>query len=123
MLLRQGAANVLRFLRARKRSGSTVSLNAMQQGEADRGVEYVDRERQERAELAGDVAASVASLPAELRPIAELLKEHPLVEVARRLGLSRSTIYGGSPTSGLPSSPGGSGAIWTNHGALRRWTG
>jgi RNA polymerase sigma-70 factor (ECF subfamily) len=91
MLLRQGAATVLRSLRACKRCGPAVSLSAtLPEEPIDREGLPSDRDR---AEVASDVAEAVASLPAELREIAELLTNHTVAELVHRLGVSRSTLY------------------------------
>lgn len=52
------------------------------------------RDDQEQAELALDVAESLANLPDELRAVAERLLHAPIAEVARELGLRPSTLYG-----------------------------
>jgi RNA polymerase sigma-70 factor, ECF subfamily len=46
----------------------------------------------ERTELQIDVALSISRLPAELTAVAVLLKTVSVVEAARRLGVSRSTL-------------------------------
>lgn len=52
-----------------------------------------ERSEQELVELQSDCAAIIASLPRELREIAELLKELPPTAVAHRLGLSDSKFW------------------------------
>jgi DNA-directed RNA polymerase specialized sigma24 family protein len=47
----------------------------------------------EQAEMRVDVTEAIARLPAELRPVAEQLKEHTPAEAARVLGIPRTTLY------------------------------
>jgi len=47
----------------------------------------------ECVDLAIDVAARIASLPPDLRELAERLKSQSISEIARALGTSRKTIY------------------------------
>ena len=46
-----------------------------------------------RIDLAVDLTTALAALPAELRPFAEALRVWKPAEVARRLGVSRQTVY------------------------------
>lgn len=51
------------------------------------------RHPQHRVEMALDVATVVEQLPPELRDICERLKTHTLADIARELGVPRTTLY------------------------------
>lgn len=51
------------------------------------------RDRLEEVELTHDVAAVLAKLPPELRDLCERLKHHSITEVARQLGVPRTTLH------------------------------
>jgi RNA polymerase sigma-70 factor (ECF subfamily) len=100
-------ANVLRDRRAEKRRVRVRSLAAPAAAEdgpnelaaavgrpemnARLGVR--PRTDEELAQLAADVADVLAALPAELRALAERLKTKSIAEVARDLGVPRTTLY------------------------------
>jgi RNA polymerase sigma factor (sigma-70 family) len=44
-------------------------------------------------DLAHDVSAIIGQLPPDLRELAESLKYHSVTDIARRVGISRSTVY------------------------------
>ena len=48
---------------------------------------------QEQVELRLDVQEALERLPEDLRPIAERLQHHSIAEVARELGMPRTTLY------------------------------
>ena len=68
--------------------GETVSGDAY-----DAGMGRSVRSSCERSELRIDVDNVISRLPAELAAVAVLLKSESVVEVARRLGVSRATTY------------------------------
>jgi len=51
------------------------------------------RPEEERRDLQLDLAEAIASLPVELRKAAEMLMAMPITDVARELGVPRSTFY------------------------------
>jgi RNA polymerase sigma-70 factor (ECF subfamily) len=63
------------------------------QDEHDLRIGKHNRPAAERADLQLDVAAVLADLPPELREVAEMLTTMPVAEVARTLGIPRSTLY------------------------------
>ncbi|MFO8013369.1 MAG: sigma-70 family RNA polymerase sigma factor, partial [Phycisphaerae bacterium] len=67
---------------------STIS-----QDEHDLRIGKYTRPAGERADLQLDVVAVLADLPPELREVAEMLTTMPIAEVARKLGVPRSTLY------------------------------
>lgn len=100
----QRAANSLLRLRNSSKRGrrhlhqSLISENKVPE-ESRHGVEatYVlcctDRSHEIAVELAHDVAVVLSQLPSPLQELAHELKEYSAAEIARRKGLSRSTIY------------------------------
>ena len=48
---------------------------------------------EERAHLQMDIEAVLADLPPDLRRAAELLQVHPIVQVAREMGIPHATFY------------------------------
>jgi RNA polymerase sigma factor (sigma-70 family) len=107
-LLDRIAANLLRERRAQKRDDrGSRSLQAgapTAEGPAELAQTLGDdalgaRTRrhppgdQEKAAMAVDVNEAIARLPAELRPVAEQLKERSPTEAARALGMPRTTLY------------------------------
>jgi hypothetical protein len=97
MVLRQATVNVLRFLGAAKRAGRPVSLDAFLHSAAGEPFHPADREGlpsdEERAARALDVAAALEALPAELRAVAEELREVSRAEATKNLRVSRSTVH------------------------------
>jgi RNA polymerase sigma-70 factor (ECF subfamily) len=51
------------------------------------------RSRLDEVELVDDVAAVLAKLPPDLRDLCERLKHHSITEVARQLGVPRTTLH------------------------------
>jgi RNA polymerase sigma-70 factor (ECF subfamily) len=93
-VLYRAAANVLRSRRAAKRDYRRArplhpgdEARAVRAGSGGRGAEQL-------AELAGDVAAVLITLPPEERDLAERLTRQSLAEVARETGVARTTLYG-----------------------------
>jgi RNA polymerase sigma factor (sigma-70 family) len=97
MVLRQATVNVLRFLGAAKRAGRPVSLDECLRTASDEVIRPADREGrpsdEELATRALDVAEALEALPAELRAIAEQLRDSSRTEAAQNLGVSRSTVH------------------------------
>lgn len=102
------AANILRDRRAGKRAaGHVVSLNAIakriegatelaatvSKAEHDARRGRQPRSAEELAQLACDVAAVVAELSPALRDFATRLSTESLAQVARDLGMARTTVY------------------------------
>jgi RNA polymerase sigma factor (sigma-70 family) len=101
------AANLLRERRARKRRAHVRSLNShvpTADGPAELaavvGAPAYDarrgrrpRSEEELARLAADVDAVLASLPDDLRELAERLKSQPVAEAARAKDVPRTTLY------------------------------
>jgi RNA polymerase sigma factor (sigma-70 family) len=108
-LLWQIAANYYREAGVQKNkerrmvSGQTSILDEEQRGihlestfaqhEARKHLRIVPRSETEVANEAMDVAEVLKGLPSALREVAELLKSFTPTEVARRLGIPRTTIY------------------------------
>jgi RNA polymerase sigma-70 factor, ECF subfamily len=91
MVIEQAAANLLRERRAGKRTPPRrPGPPAPPEEVPDIRVED-DRRRQD---LAQDVAAVLARLPADLRAFAAALTEATVSEVSRRSGVPRTTLYG-----------------------------
>lgn len=102
-------ANLVRRATAEKRVGRpTVSLSiqveieggetaeladVISNREADARLQIQSRSVQEQVELALDVAAAVRQLTPDERRVAEALKRGTITDVARDLGIPRSTIY------------------------------
>jgi len=108
-LVERQAANLLRAKRAEKRDHRSVRSLSMEVAEdAEEGpVELADtisprhlasrlgratREERELAELAMDVSDVIAGLPPELRELAQRLKTDSLSQIARDLGVPRTTL-------------------------------
>lgn len=108
-LVERHAANLLRAKRAEKRDHRSVrSLSMQLADDAEEGpVELTDaisprhldarlgrasREEHELAELAMDVSEAIAGLPPELREVAQRLKTDTLSQIARDLGVPRTTL-------------------------------
>jgi RNA polymerase sigma-70 factor (ECF subfamily) len=102
-------ANLLRELQAQKRDPRRIQslherIQTSDQGPSERattiGQEEYDawrgrspRGNAELAQLAHDVAAVLAQLPAELRDLAERLQYQSLAQIARETGAPRTTLY------------------------------
>jgi RNA polymerase sigma-70 factor (ECF subfamily) len=56
-------------------------------------LQTAPRSRLDEVELVHDVAAVLAKLPPELRDLCERLKHHSITEVARQLGVPRTTLH------------------------------
>jgi len=56
-------------------------------------LQTAPRSRLEDVELVHDVAAVLAKLPPDLRDLCERLKHHSITEVARQLGVPRTTLH------------------------------
>jgi RNA polymerase sigma-70 factor, ECF subfamily len=96
MVLRQATINVLDYLTAGKRAGRPVSLDALLRiGDEELLylAEPVGSTSEELGDLALDLAGALEALPGDLRAIADQLREHSITEVARNLGIPRSTLY------------------------------
>src|SRR5262249_7860177 len=107
-VIKRAVANILRALRAEKRRHQqTASLN-VPVGAGDEGsielTDTIDQPQQdpargrrlrsagERAQLGSDVRAVLARLPANLRRVAECLTRGTVSEIARELGVPRTTV-------------------------------
>ena len=102
-------ANVLRNKRAGKRDCRRVcSLNVVIAEDSEETVELGDtigqreldaqrcrypRSDEELAQLAQDMADVIATLPDELRDLAERLKTQNVSEIARDMGIPRTTLH------------------------------
>ena len=107
MVVRCRAATILEHQRTAKRNGGgwLLSLDVLVPGEDDDGeVEFhetlgsdvrrpIDRDDQERSDLAADVAHVVASLPDDLRKWCAVLAERNVSDAAREFGVSRVRVY------------------------------
>jgi RNA polymerase sigma-70 factor (ECF subfamily) len=98
MVLHRATANVLRYLRAARRSGvAVVSLDAFLRTETDEPAHPPDRDGAPGADggtdLALDLADALEALPADLRAVAEHLRTRSPAQVAQGLGMPRSTLY------------------------------
>jgi RNA polymerase sigma-70 factor (ECF subfamily) len=93
-VVERNAAKILRDRRAKKRNGGRVeSLDVLLENLDEEPPDLaVDDHAAEQADLAIDVADLLARLPAELRDLAERLKTQTLSQVARDMGIPRSTL-------------------------------
>jgi RNA polymerase sigma factor (sigma-70 family) len=95
ILLAHAVATVLRDRRRRKRRAS-ISLEGLIRKVGDQANELVDplslTAAEEQAEEL-DVAEVLASLPPRLRRVAKALKTHSVTAAAKRLRMSRTTLY------------------------------
>lgn len=100
-VVERAVASIVRDRQAQKRNQETRSLAEPDQEHTTLGEsldQHCDQRRndtrsdQERLELAMDVAEVLARLPDELRRIAELRMSNSTAEVARILGVPRTTI-------------------------------
>jgi RNA polymerase sigma-70 factor (ECF subfamily) len=107
-LVERQAANLLRAKRAEKRDHRSVRSLSMEVADAEEGpVELADtisprhlesrlgratREEHELAELAMDLSDVIAGLAPELRELAQRLKTDCLSQIARDLGVPRTTL-------------------------------
>jgi RNA polymerase sigma factor (sigma-70 family) len=108
-VLRNAAANLLRDRVTRlRRQGRLCSLQDRVPGPDGRKIDRAEtlgqevagarrrnypRPSAEVARLGSRVMELLDQLPPDLRELAELLKEHPLAEVARILAVPRTTLY------------------------------
>ena len=103
VVVERGAAMIVRRRRAGKRdSGPVRSLDTLMAGEGidslgptaerPRGGRRLGRVEEERSDLAIDVGAVVATLSADLLALSERLKVQSLSQVAREMGVPRSTL-------------------------------
>ncbi len=88
MIIDRAVGNIGRALRARKRHPPALPEESMESC-IDRRQEEADAER----DLVIDVREATAQLPDELQDVAELRSTGTVVEVARKLGLSRATVH------------------------------
>lgn len=93
-VVERNAAKILRDRRAKKRDGGRIDwldvlLEALDEEPTDLAI---DDRAAGQADLAIDVADLLARLPAELRDLAERLKTQTLSQVAREMGVPRSTL-------------------------------
>jgi RNA polymerase sigma-70 factor (ECF subfamily) len=102
-------ANILRNKRAEKRDHRRISsLNIMVSIGEDEATELAEtigqreldaqrgrhpRSDEELAQLAQDMAEMIAKLPEELRDLAQQLKTHSVAEIARNMGVPRTTLH------------------------------
>jgi RNA polymerase sigma-70 factor (ECF subfamily) len=89
----RAAARILRERLAKKRdNGQMCSLNKAKDGCSTEPVDPRPS-HEEQVDLATDLAEVLARLPEELRDLAERLKSRSLSEVARDLGVPRTTLH------------------------------
>ena len=93
-VVERNAAKILRDRRAKKRDGGRIDwldvlLEALDEEPTDLAI---DDRAAGQADLAIDVADLLARLPAGLRDLAERLKTQTLSQVAREMGVPRSTL-------------------------------
>jgi RNA polymerase sigma-70 factor (ECF subfamily) len=102
-------ANILRNKRAEKRDhrrigslnvmidsaedGATEMSQTISQRELDARRNRHPRSNEELAHLRQDIAEVLATLPGELRDLAERLKAQSISEIARETGIPRTTLY------------------------------
>jgi DNA-directed RNA polymerase specialized sigma24 family protein len=89
MVIEQAVANLVRERTARKRTPpprSPVPTEDVPDPLADEDIRHID--------LASDVAAVIAKLPAKQRVFAQEILEDLASETSRPLGLPRTTVYG-----------------------------
>jgi len=106
-VVERSVAKILRFQRAKKRDCRRLqSLNApvringgsVELGDTIGTAEYDARRGRatpcpnRQVELEHDLKAVIASLPAELRELAELLKDQSLVQIARKMNVSKRRL-------------------------------
>ena len=76
-------------------NGGTVErIQTISQDEQDLRTGKHARPESERIALQVDVSLVMSRLSPELRQLAEMLQTHSITEVARELGVPRSTLYG-----------------------------
>ena len=73
--------------------GCSTRHDMISQGDCDLRVGRYGRPEIERLDLRIDISLVLAGLPPELRALAERLRERSITEVAREMGVSRSTLY------------------------------
>ena len=73
--------------------GCSTRHDMISQGDCDLRVGRYGRSEVERLDLRIDVSLVLAGLPPELRALAERLCTHSVTEIARELGVPRSTLY------------------------------
>jgi RNA polymerase sigma factor (sigma-70 family) len=103
-VLARAAHSLLRRRNSRKRGKGHVHCSLATEYEDSEGnltgdqTDLVlcgaDRPHELAFDLAHDVAVVLAQLPPRLRELAEDLKHQSVAQIARRAGVSRSTIYG-----------------------------
>jgi hypothetical protein len=96
MLVAHAASTTLRS-RLRRSCRAPVSLEDAMRVEGSNWAEPVDPHSMPPSErntiLALDVAAILATLPRDLRRLANTLRTHSVTATARRLGLTRAAVY------------------------------
>lgn len=68
-------------------------MNTIDQDDQDIRTGKYGRPAEERTQLRLDIDAVLASIPPELRKAAELLQTQTITQVARELGVPRTTLY------------------------------
>jgi len=68
-------------------------VTTISQDELDRRTGKYSRPSDERAQLQIDLDSVIAELPDDLRRAAELLRDHPVTQVAELMGVPRATFY------------------------------
>jgi DNA-directed RNA polymerase specialized sigma24 family protein len=107
-VLKRHAANLLRHQCAEKRNdrhvgaldvvvaeedGESIELgDTISRRELNARIGYSARDEHETRQLALDTADVLATLPAELRILAESLKTQNITEIARKTGVPRTTL-------------------------------
>ncbi|GIW56165.1 MAG: hypothetical protein KatS3mg082_2569 [Nitrospiraceae bacterium] len=93
-VIERAVAMILRERLAKKRNGAAVQSLDQATDSAGESAEPVDphRSHEQQVDLATDLAEVLAKLPHDLRALAERLKHQSLSQVARDLGVSRSTL-------------------------------
>ena len=75
-------------------NGGTVErAQTMSQDEHDLRTGKHSRPEEARIDMRLDVSFVISKLPADLKPLAERLMTHSITEVAREIGMPRSTFY------------------------------
>lgn len=104
-VIRNGGSKLLRARQAMKRKQKVTSLDGVGQDGASLGatiaqdvhqarLERSPRSPEELAELELDMDEFIQRLPKRLGKLAEDMKNKSLVQIARELGVPRTTLYG-----------------------------
>jgi len=73
--------------------GNVERAQTISQDEHDLRTRRHSRSEADRIDLSLDVSFVISQLPPDLKPLAEHLLTHSITEVARELGIARSTLY------------------------------